>query len=302
MSQGWTLYISIFTIVNILACLWLLWWTAKNRSTKAEDQDTGHVWDGDLRELNRPLPKWWLNLFYITIVFSLAYLVLYPGLGSFAGTKKWTSQDQHDAEAKAAEEKIAPIFAKFRAQSIADLVHDADAQRLGASVFANNCATCHGSDAKGAKGYPNLVDNDWLWGGEPDTVLTTILDGRQAAMPAMGAVLGDEGVAATAIYVQSLSGQNVDDALAAKGQAHFQTVCAACHGPEGKGNPMLGAPNLTDNVWLYGGDFDTIAATIRNGRNGQMPAHRPIIGEDRVRLAAAWVLAQSQAQPSNEAH
>lgn len=302
MSQGWTLYISIFTIVNILACLWLLWWTAKNRSTKAEDQDTGHVWDGDIRELNRPLPKWWLNLFYITIVFSFAYLVLYPGLGSFAGTKKWTSQEQHDAEVKAAEAKIAPIFAKFRAQPIADLVHDADAQRLGASVFANNCATCHGSDAKGAKGYPNLVDNDWLWGGEPDTVLTTILDGRQAAMPAMGAVLGDEGVAATAIYVQSLSGQNVDDALAAKGQAHFQTVCAACHGPEGKGNPMLGAPNLTDKVWLYGGDFDTIAATIRSGRNGQMPAHRPIIGEDRVRLAAAWVLAQSQAQPSNEAH
>lgn len=302
MSQGWTLYISIFTIVNILACLWLLWWTAKNRSNKAEDQDTGHVWDGDLRELNRPLPRWWLNLFYLTIIFAFAYLVIFPGLGSFAGTSNWTSQAQHDAEVKAAEAKIAPIFAAFRAKSVADLVHDADAQRLGASVFANNCATCHGSDAKGAKGYPNLTDGDWLWGGEPDTVLTTILDGRQAAMPAMGAVLGDEGVSATAVYVQGLSGMPVDDALAAKGQTHFQTICAACHGAEGKGNPMLGAPNLTDTVWLYGSDFDAIATTIRNGRNGQMPAHRPIIGEDRVRLAAAWVLAQSQKSQAAEAH
>jgi cytochrome c oxidase cbb3-type subunit 3 len=302
MSMGWTLYISIITIVNILAFLWLLWWTAKNRSGKAEDQDTGHVWDDDLRELNRPLPKWWLNLFYATIVFAFGYLVLYPGLGSFAGTKHWTSAGEHDADVKAAEEKIAPIFAKFRAQSINELMHDADAQRRGASVFANHCATCHGSDAKGAKGYPNLTDRDWLWGGEPDTVLTTILDGRQAAMPAMGQVLGNDGVAATAVYVQSLSGQNVDDALASKGQAHFQTICAACHGPEGKGNPMLGAPNLTDNVWLYGRDFDTIATTIRNGRSGQMPAHRLILGEDRARLAAAWVLAQSQAPSSTEAH
>lgn len=302
MSQGWTLYISILTIVNILACLWLLWWTAKNRSNKAEDQDTGHVWDGDLRELNRPLPKWWLNLFYLTIVFALGYLVYYPGLGSFTGTSKWTSGNEHDADAVAAETKIAPIFARFRSKAVADLIHDADAQRLGASVFANNCATCHGSDAKGAKGYPNLTDQDWLWGGEPDTVLTTILEGRQGAMPALGAALGEDGVAATAVYVQSLSGMQVDDALAAKGQAQFQTICAACHGPEGKGNPLLGAPNLTDHTWLYGSEFAVIAETIRNGRAGQMPAHRPILGEDRVRLAAAWVLAQSQAQPNAEAH
>ncbi|MBK7043912.1 MAG: cytochrome-c oxidase, cbb3-type subunit III [Rhodanobacteraceae bacterium] len=302
MSLGWTLYISIITIVNILAFLWLLWWTAKNRSNKAENEDTGHVWDGDIRELNRPLPKWWLNLFYITIVFAFVYLVLYPGLGSFAGTKQWSSTGEHDADVKAAEDKIAPIFARFRQQSLAELVHDADAQRLGASVFANNCATCHGSDAKGAKGYPNLTDGDWLWGGDPDTVLTTILDGRQAAMPAMGAVLGDDGVAAAAVYVQSLSGRNVDDALAARGQAHFQTICAACHGADGKGNPILGAPNLTDNTWLYGSDFNTVATTIRSGRNGQMPAHRLTLGEDRVRLAAAWVLAQSATKPDVEAH
>lgn len=302
MSHSWTLYISILTIGNILGYVWLLWWTSKNRSGKPEQDDTGHVWDEDIRELNRPLPKWWLNMFYITIVFGFAYLVLYPGLGSFAGTKQWTSQQQHDAEVAAAEAKIAPIFAKYREQSLEALQHDADALRLGGSVFANNCATCHGSDAKGARGYPNLTDGDWLWGGAPETVLTTILDGRQGAMPPMAAALGEDGVAATAVYVQSLSGQNVDDALAHKGQAHFQTICAACHGPEGKGNTMLGAPNLTDEVWLYGGDFDTIATTIRNGRGGQMPAHRTLLGEDRVRLAAAWVLSRSSASSTSEAH
>lgn len=289
MNQGWTLYISIFTIVNILACLWLLWWTAKNRSTKAEDQDTGHVWDGDIRELNRPLPKWWLNLFYITIVFSFAYLVLYPGLGSFAGTKKWTSQDQHDAEAKAAEEKIAPIFAKFRAQPLADLVHDADAQRLGASMFANNCATCHGSDAKGAKGYPNLTDNDWLWGGTPEAIEQTILTGRQGAMPAWVAVIGEDGVKNVASYVEHLAGRQVDAAVVDAGQKVFSTTCLACHGPEGKGNAMMGAPNLTDDVWLYGGSHERIAESITKGRNGRMPAHREFLGEAKVHLLSAYV-------------
>ncbi len=295
MSQGWSLYISIFSIANIAACLWLLWWTARKRPGDRADTDTtGHVWDEDITELNRPMPRWWLNLFYLTVVFAVGYLIYYPGLGAFAGTSTWTSSGEHDADAAAAEARIAPVFAAFRDQPLTALMHDANAQRLGRSVFANNCSTCHGSDARGAKGYPNLTDKDWLWGGEPDAVLTTILEGRTGAMPALGGALGDDGVAATAVYVQKLAGLQADDALAAKGQASFVTICAACHGTDGRGNPALGAPNLTDDIWLYGNDFATIKATIRDGRNGQMPAHRPLIGEDRARLAAAFVLALSQ--------
>ena len=294
MTQGWSLYISIFAIANIAACLWLLWWTARKRpGDRSDTETTGHVWDGDITELNRPMPRWWLNLFYITVVFAVGYLVYYPGLGAFAGTSGWTSVRQHDADAAAAEAKIAPLFAAFRKQDLAALVHDADAQRLGRAVFANNCSTCHGSDARGAIGYPNLTDNDWLWGNAPDTVLTTILEGRTGAMPALGAVLGDEGVAAAAVYVQKLAGRPADDALASKGQATFATICAACHGADGRGNIALGAPNLTDEIWLYGSDYDSIAATIRAGRAGQMPAHGPLIGADRARLAAAFVLAQA---------
>ncbi len=303
MNTGWSFYISVFTIVNIFACLWLLWWTRRKRPSgapAAEDPmaTTGHVWDGDLREYNKPLPRWWLNLFYLTIVFSLGYLVFYPGLGNFAGTGRWTSADEHAADQTAAAEKLRPIFARFAATPLDALSRDPEALKLGRSVFANNCATCHGADARGAKGYPNLTDHDWIWGGEPDTVLKTITEGRIAAMPAWGQALGDQGVTATAVYVQSLSGRPADAALVAEGQTHYQTLCVACHGPDGKGNPALGAPNLTDNIWLYGGDFDTLVATIRNGRAGQMPAHAPLIGNDRVRVVAAWVLAQSQGEAS----
>lgn len=302
MSSNWSVYIVILTVINILACFWLLWWTRKKRAPGQTGDDptstTGHTWDGDLQEYNKPLPKWWLNFFYATIVFSIGYLVLYPGLGAFAGTKGWSSVSQHDADAAASEAKLRTLFAKFDGQSVADLARNAEAVALGRSVFANNCSQCHGSDARGAKGFPNLTDADWIWGGEPETVLTTIRGGRQAAMPPWGAVLGEQGVTEVATYVQSLSGQSVDAAVAAAGKARYDTICIACHGPEGKGNPLLGAPNLTDDVWLYGRDFATISETIRNGRNGLMPAQEPIIGPERSRLVAAWVLSQSQGGPA----
>jgi cytochrome c oxidase cbb3-type subunit 3 len=304
MSSVWSLYIAIFSIVNVLACLWLLWWTSKKRVTGAPEGNaittTGHEWDG-IKEYNTPLPKWWLNLFYLTIAFAFVYFVLYPALGSFAGTSKWTSAAQHDADAKAADARIRPLFDAFASKPLDQLVLDADAQRLGRSVFANNCATCHGSDARGAKGFPNLTDQDWIWGGAPETVLATIVNGRQAAMPALEAVIGADNVPAVAVYVQSLSGAAADPQLAAKGETHFKTICVACHGVDGKGNQALGAPNLTDNIWLYGSDFDSIAQSIRLGRNGMMPAHLNIIGEERARLAAAWVLAQSR-QPAAAGH
>lgn len=297
MSTGWSWYVAVLTVANILACLWLLWWTRRKRDGKPEGETTGHVWDGDLVEGNKPMPRWWINLFYITIVFAFAYLLWYPGLGAFAGVGNWSSRQKHAEDVAAAQAKLEPVLARFRGEPVANLAANAEAVGLGRSVFANNCSTCHGSDARGARGFPNLVDQDWQWGGEPDTVLATVLNGRQAAMPPFGPVLGDAGVTATVAYVQSLSGQPVDTALAAAGSAHFQALCAACHGAEGRGNPLLGAPNLTDDTWLYGGDGATIAETVTGGRTGQMPAHATLIGEDRSRLAAAWVLSQVRAEP-----
>lgn len=290
MSTGWSIYITVLSVLNILGCLWLLWWTSQKREgAKPANETTGHTWDGDLTEYNKPLPKWWLNLFYLTIVFSVVYLVLYPGLGAFAGTRKWTSADQLRADIAQHDARLAPIFARFASLPIDQLAQDPEALALGRSVFANNCATCHGSDARGARGYPNLTDGDWLWGGEADAIVTTVTKGRTAVMPALGGALGDDGVAATAAFVQSLAGVAADPGLVRAGEIHFRTLCVACHGPDGKGNPLLGAPNLTDDTWLYGGDFASISASIANGRNGQMPAQEPIIGADRARLAAAWV-------------
>lgn len=302
MNAGWSWYIAVFTVANILGCLWLLWWTGRKRpDLKPEDPTTGHRWDGDLTEYNKPLPRWWLNLFYLTIAFGLGYLVIYPGLGAFGGTRGWSSEREHAADIAAANAKLERALARFRGQPLAVLAGDSAATEFGRSVFANHCATCHGSDARGARGFPNLTDGDWLWGGGPDTILATISDGRQGMMPGFGAALGEEGVTATAAYVQSLGGARVDATLAAAGERHFQTICVACHGSDGTGNPLLGAPNLTDGAWLYGGDPATIAETIRNGRSGQMPAHRDLIGEDRVRLAAAWVIRQGRgAEPPTD--
>lgn len=297
MSTGWSWFVIILTIANILGCVWLLWWTGRRRKEdRPEAETTGHVWDGDLVEGNKPMPRWWINLFYITIVWAFLYLAWFPGLGAFAGIGNWSSRQKHADDVAAAEARLEPVLARFRDTPIAELAANPEAVALGRSVFANNCATCHGSDARGARGFPNLVDADWQWGGEPETVLATVLGGRQAAMPAMGAALGEEGVKATAAYVESLSGRQADAALAQAGQVHFQALCAACHGPEGRGNTLLGAPNLTDGTWLYGGDTATIVQTITGGRSGQMPAHSDLIGEDRARLAAAWVLAQPRAE------
>jgi cytochrome c oxidase cbb3-type subunit 3 len=241
------------------------------------------------------MPRWWIVLFYATIIYSVGYLVWYPGMGVWAGTSGWTSAKEHDADKAEGDARLAAAFARFDGRSLEDIATDPDALRHGQAIFANNCATCHGSDARGARGFPNLTDDIWHWGGSSDAILTTVLNGRQAAMPALGATLGgEEGITETAVYVQSLSGQTVDPALAAAGKARFAGICAACHGIDGKGNQALGAPDLTDGYWLYGGDFASIREGIVNGRNGMMPAHGPIIGETRARLVSAWVLARSR--------
>ena len=294
-----SLYVIFLVVLNIVATVWLLWWTARRRpSDQDSSSTTGHVWDGDLTEYNKPLPKWWINLFYLTIIYSIGYLAWYPGLGNLAGWSGWTSAGEHDIDKAAADAKLAEAFSRFEGQPIDQIAQDPKAVAFGASIYANNCAMCHGSDARGAKGYPNLTDDDWLWGGSPDQILTTILQGRQAAMPPLAAAIGgDVGVTEVAAYVQSLSGIKADPALAAAGKARFAGVCAACHGVDGKGNPALGAANLTDDYWLYGDRFEDIRAAITLGHNGQMPAHRGLIGETRSRLVAAYVYSLSQPAP-----
>ena len=292
MTTGCSLFVIIVTIANILACLWLLRWTSKPRSANEKiggGADTGHVWDKDLREYNNPLPRWWLWLFYITIAFGLLYLVLYPGLGNIAGVKGWTQAGQYQEERAAVEARAAKLLAPLAALPVAELVNNAQAMSTAHNLFQQNCAQCHGSDGGGAVGFPNLANADWQWGGDADTVVATITGGRVAAMPPWGAVLGEPGVEEVVAYVQTLSGQPADATKAAAGQVRFQTVCSACHGMDGKGNPLLGAPNLTDEVWLYGGDAATIKQTVINGRNGQMPAWGDKLGEQRVKLLAAYV-------------
>jgi cytochrome c oxidase cbb3-type subunit 3 len=292
MTTGWSLWIVILTIANILACVWLLRWTSK---PKAADEkigggaDTGHVWDKDLREYNNPLPKWWLWLFYGTVAFGLLYLALYPGLGNFGGSKGWSQAKQYEEERAAVEAKANELLAPLAALPVAELVNNEQAMSTAHNLFQQNCAQCHGSDGGGAKGFPNLANADWQWGSDADSVVATIAGGRIAAMPPWGEVLGPQGVDEVVAYVQSLSGQQADATMAVAGQARFQTVCAACHGVDGKGNPLLGAPNLTDDVWLYGGDAAAIKQTIVTGRNGQMPAWNDKLGEQRVKLLAAYV-------------
>jgi cytochrome c oxidase cbb3-type subunit 3 len=294
LNSFWHWFVIVITIVSILACWWLLHWTKGVSDREGDDVgSTGHVWDEDLKELNNPLPRWWLHLFNITIIFALIYLAIFPGLGNFAGFKGWTQEAQWEQEIAAAEAAQEVIYARFREMDGDALIADQEAREIGGRLFGNNCAMCHGSDGRGARGFPNLADDDWQWGGSFDTVVQTLVNGRQAAMPPLGAVLGDEGVNEVVAYVQTLSGQKADPELAAAGQARFQMVCMACHGMDGKGNPALGAPNLTDDTWIYGGSPDDIETAILNGRNGKMPAFKDTLSEDRIRLLSAYVLGLS---------
>jgi cytochrome c oxidase cbb3-type subunit III len=291
MTAGWGIYVAVLVLINVIGAVWLL--VATSRRQPREADTTGHVWDEDLSEYNNALPRWWLGLFVLTVIFAAGYLVFYPGFGAVAGTLGWTSDKEVRADLAETNRKLEAVFSVYRDRPIEELIKDGKALNLGHSVFANNCAVCHGSDARGARGFPNLTDNDWLYGGAPDQVLTTILNGRGGVMPPLGAALGDKGVDEVANYVLSLSGRKADPALAEAGKTRFLTICAACHGPDGKGNIAIGSPNLTDDIWLYGGNLDDIRTTIRNGRNGKMPAWGEILGKDRARLVEAWVLSQS---------
>ncbi len=294
MTSGWSIYVIALVVLNIGGCAWLLWWTARRRPGDPKPEDTRHVWDGDITEYNKPLPRWWINLFYITIVFGIGYLFWYGGWGSYQGYGQWSSQAEHARVKAAADAKLNKTFAPYQNQPIPALANDATAMALGRSIFNNTCATCHGSSAQGAIGFPNLSDDIWHWGGTPERVLETVLDGREGIMPEWGKVLtgigGEHGVLSVVSYVRSLSGkQTENDYFAAQGKRLYDGVCVACHGVDGKGNTELGAPDLTDDYWLYGDSTQSLTQTIATGRHGVMPAHRGLIGETRSRLVAAYV-------------
>jgi len=287
-NDGWSIFVAASTIVGLAACLWLLI-IASKRKVMASDNTTGHVWDEDLKEMNNPLPRWWMILFVLTVVFAGVYLVLYPGLGSAAGTLRWSSADQYRTEQDKAGAAMAAVYAKFATMPAEQLAKEGQAMAIGERLFVNNCSTCHGSDAKGSKGFPNLTDDDWLYGGSHDKIKETITLGRQGAMPPMAAALGtSEDVRNVANYVLSLSGSPHNSIAAQLGKAKFG-ACAACHGADGKGNQALGAPNLTDKIWLHGWGEEAIVAMINTGKTNVMPAQATRLSPEQIHVLAAYV-------------
>lgn len=303
MSTFWSWYVSVLTIGTLLALLWLVFATRKGEKKGTTEETMGHAFDG-IEEYDNPLPKWWFMLFIGTIIFAVAYLALYPGLGNWKGvlpgyTDGWTQVNQWQKEVDKADAQYGPIFAKYAAMPIAEVAKDEQALKMGGRLFSTYCSVCHGSDAKGAVGFPNLSDSNWRWGGEPDTIKTSILHGRTAIMPAWGSVIGDDGVKNVAAYVRSsLAGLPQPEGSSADlqaGQTVYNSNCMACHGAQGKGMPMMGAPDLTHPAgWIYGSSLAQLQQTIRYGRNGQMPAQDAYLGNDKVHLLAAYVYSLSQ--------
>lgn len=298
MTSFWSWYVVILTTGTLLALTWLIFATRKGQRSDTTDQTVGHVYDG-IEEYDNPLPRWWFMLYVGTIIFAVGYLVLYPGMGNWKGILPgydggWTQVKQYDREISKADDKYGPIFSKYAAMSIEEVAKDEQALKMGGRLFASNCSVCHGSDAKGSHGFPNLTDNDWIWGGDTETIKLTIMKGRNAAMPGWEAALGNDGIKNVSAYVRSLSGlKNPEGVDLEAGQKSFNTMCVACHGADAKGNPMLGAPNLSDRIWLYGSSFAQVQQTIRHGRNGQMPAQEDFLGNDKVHLLAAYVYSLS---------
>ena len=292
-SSGWSIFIAVVTIFGLAACLWLLL-VASKREVMANDNTTGHTWDVDLKESNNPLPRWWMILFVLTVVFAALYLVLYPGLGRATGTLGWTSVGQYKSEQQKAATTMAPVYARFVNMPAEALAREPQAMAIGERLFINNCAACHGSDARGSKGFPNLTDSDWLYGGTHEKIIETLNNGRQGNMPLMGAALGTpEDARNIANYVLSLSDGPHNSVAAQLGRPKF-AVCAACHGADGKGNQAVGAPNLTDKIWLHGWGEDAIVAMINNGKLNVMPAQKDRLSAEQIHVLAGYVWSLSR--------
>jgi cytochrome c oxidase cbb3-type subunit 3 len=292
-NSGWAWFVAGTTVVSLVWCLALLA-IASRRRVMSQDNTTGHVWDEDLVELNNPLPRWWMWLFVITVVFAAVYLAFYPGLGTNAGTFNWTSTNQYEAEQDKARVAMAPVYAKFTTMTAEQLGRDPQAMGIGQRLYLNNCSQCHGSDARGSKGFPNLTDHDWLGAGTHEYIVKTITEGRVGMMPPMAAAVGSaDDVRNVANYVLSLSGSAHNNLAAELGKPKF-AVCAACHGPEGKGNPALGAPNLTDKIWLHGWGEQAIVNMVNNGKNNVMPAQGRLLTPEQIHVLGAYVFNLSQ--------
>jgi cytochrome c oxidase cbb3-type subunit III len=296
-TNFWSVFVAGFTLVGIAGCLVLLWVTARAKVKPQADNTTGHVWDDDLREANNPMPRWWMWLFVLSIVFSLLYLVAYPGLGSYPGELAWTTRGEYASEVEQANKELAPLYAQFTAKKAGELAGDSHAMAIGERLFMNNCAQCHGSDARGSKGFPNLADGDWLHGGAPEKIVESITGGRRGQMPPMAAAVGTpDDVKNVANYVLSLSRSPHDSLRAQLGKAKF-SACAACHGMDGKGNPAMGGPNLTDDVWLHGWGEQAIISMVNTGKVNEMPAQGGKLTPAQIHVLGAYVWGLSNKAP-----
>lgn len=307
-SSFWSVWITAIVVAGIIGLAWLLVSQRTRRVDPGEEVETmGHVWDGDLQEYDNPMPRWWMGMFWLTLLFAVGYLVVYPGLGTYQGLFNWTSKGQYEAERRTADQKYQVIYDKYLKMEIPAVAADQEAWQMGQRLYRTYCMQCHGADAKGAKGFPNLTDHDWLYGGEPAKIHETIANGRKGAMPAFGAAFGEDGVRNVTAHVMALSGIKHDEVRAQQGKEIFQTVCAACHGADGKGNQAIGAPNLTDKTWLYsvsqhhpGMIEQSIIETVTNGRNGVMPDWKVFLGDAKVHLLSAYVYGLSAQASANK--
>ena len=287
MSDFWSLWVIVLTVVTFALMIWLLF-SNRTRDQEPDKQTTGHVYDG-IEEYDNPLPAWWFYLFVITIVWGIGYLIAYPGLGKFPGLLKWTQLEQYEQRVAEAEEKYGAIREQYLARPIDDIAGEPQVRKMGMRMFGNNCAQCHGADARGSYGFPNLTDKHWLWGSTPEAIKTSIAEGRQAAMPGWGDVIGSDGVASVTAYLLTLNERDADTGLADAGEKVFQSNCVACHGADAGGNQALGAPDLKNGNWLYGGSPEQISHSIRAGRNGVMPAHKDLLSDAKIHIITAYV-------------
>jgi cytochrome c oxidase cbb3-type subunit 3 len=315
MTSFWSWYVTLLTSATLVALTWLIFATRRGQRQESTEETVGQSFDG-IEEYDNPLPKWWFMLFVGTLIFAAGYLVMYPGLGNWKGIFPgynevadgkpfangeggWTGVHQWEKEMDKADKEYGPIFAKYAAMPIEEVAQDPKALKMGGRMFASYCSVCHGSDAKGAYGFPNLTDHDWRWGGEAATIKTTIMGGRQGVMPAWGEVIGDQGVRDVAAFLRvTLHGRELPKDVKADpeaGKAIFAANCVACHGAEAKGTPAMGAPDLTHpNAFIYGSSYAQLQQTIRYGRQGTMPAQEQVLGNDKVHLLAAYVYSLSQ--------
>jgi cytochrome c oxidase cbb3-type subunit 3 len=294
MSSFWSAWIIVLTVISFALLFWLLF-ANRTASRDQTERTTGHVSDG-IEEYDNPLPYWWFLMFVITMVFGIGYLIVYPGLGNFPGLMGWTQLGQYERQIEQAEQRYSAVRLEYLAMPVEEVAEVPAALKMGQRMFANNCSQCHGADARGSYGFPDLTDGDWLYGGDPAAIKTSITNGRIAAMPPWGPMLGDEGVRNVTAYVMRMSGRAVNDEHADAGKANYDMVCVACHMPDGSGNPMLGSPNLANGIWLYGGSEAEVSHSIREGRNGVMPAHADLLSEDKIHIITAYIYALNKAE------